>query len=366
MILNTLATQMKEKGIAANTGEVRNELASQIQAGKIQLSFDQIDAISDAVAKIMGGTATNTVVTPDTPEPLVPISHPTSTSRDEASATSLPPGNWPFPLSAIFDNDDDRDFSYDRLMIGNKDLIASLPPMIDHTPTMSPVKNQGRLGSCVGFAVSAMKEWQENQEYKKEVKEGSAYRREKEHYDLSEQWIYYSCKKIDPWPNIEGTSIRYAMKVLNKIGVPTEDAWPYNDTVIGEPKRWSHLIARWGTIGSYYRIASLNAMKDALAKQGPVVIGMLCFAGIFGVGRDGVVPNPSSTERILGGHAVCAVGYDDDRKLVKFKNSWGTGWGRKGYGYISYDYVNKYVIDSWVAMDHDVTTEMLKGAVSLI
>ena len=37
-----------------------------------------------------------------------------------------------------------------------------------------------------------------------------------------------------------------------------------------------------------------------------------------------------------GGHAVAIVGYDDNGFI--FKNSWGTGWGDKGYGWVSFDY----------------------------
>jgi hypothetical protein len=58
----------------------------------------------------------------------------------------------------------------------------------------------------------------------KERKEGSKYKRKQSEYDLSESWIYWNCKKIDQWPDSEGTSIRAAMKVLNKLGVPSEKA----------------------------------------------------------------------------------------------------------------------------------------------
>jgi len=230
---------------------------------------------------------------------------------------------------------------------------------------MSPVKNQGGLGSCVGFAVAAMKEWQEQQEHMREVEEGKKNHRDEKYYDLSEQWIYYMCKKIDPWPNQEGTSIRVAMKVLQKIGVPTEKAWPYDDVIRGEPKSWAHMVARWSLIGSYYRVRSLNELKKALL-EGPVVIGIPCFKEIFYVRRNGVIPYPKNPNMIYGGHAICAVGFDDKRKIIKFKNSWGRGWGKKGYGYLPYKYIRDFLWDAWAAKDLSVTNEMLKGTRKLI
>jgi C1A family cysteine protease len=58
--------------------------------------------------------------------------------------------------------------------------------------------------------------------------------------------------------------------------------------------------------------------------------------------------SPSPGEQAMGATAICIVGYDDDKKLIKFKNSWGTKWGDKGYGYLSYNYVDKFLTDAWI------------------
>jgi len=270
-----------------------------------------------------------------------------------------------FPLNYRRDPEDARDFKIKLIKPQLLDESAKLgaPNKVDHTLDMSPVKDQGQLGSCVGFAVSAMKECQEKKEHEEELAKGK--RGRKKVYDYSEAWVYWNSKKIDPWPNEEGTSIRYALKVLQKIGVPTEKGWPYKDVGdIGEPERWAKMVARWALIESYYRIGNLIDLKLALV-NGPVPIGVPCFYEIFFVGSDGIVPYPASPDDVYGGHAVCVVGYDNDAQRIKFKNSWGKNWGENGYGYLSYKYINDFLWDAWAAKDLSVTREMLKGMRSL-
>ena len=273
-----------------------------------------------------------------------------------------------FILNYKRDPEDTRDFKLETLKPQLTEQALTLPDVVDHTPDMSPVKDQGQLGSCVGFAVSAMKECQERKEHLEEIAKGK--RGRPKIYDYSEAWVYWNAKQLDPWGiEDEGTSIRYAMKVLQKIGVPTEKGWPYKDvndvTAIGEPKRWATLVARWALIESYYRVDTLNGLKLALI-DGPVPIGVPCFYEIFFVDDSGIVPYPARPSEIYGGHAICAVGFDNNKQLIKFKNSWGRGWGENGYGYLPYRYVNDFLWDAWAAKDLAVTKDMLKGTRELV
>ena len=264
--------------------------------------------------------------------------------------------NWRLTLER--DTRDERDFAFSS----NESLLRSelSKNYIDWTKYMSPVKDQGRLGSCVGFATAAMKEFQENIEHIREVKGGKKYRRKEDHYDLSEAWIYWNCKKIDPWPNLEGTSIRCAMKVLHKIGVPNEAGWKYDDRFKGKPESWANLISKWNIIDSYWRINTVDELRLALL-DGPVVVGVACFEEIFKPNFEtGVVAYPKDPSKIYGGHAICIVGFSDSAKQFKFKNSWGKYWGKMGYGFLSYRYIQDFMWDAWVAKDLSVTKKILK------
>lgn len=246
--------------------------------------------------------------------------------------------------------------------VPTKDFITSAPLKVDYTPNLSTVKDQGNRPTCVGFAAAAMKEYQEKLEHLEEIKEGKKGDPNKV-YDYSEEWIYDNCKKIDGsngrW---EGTYIRAAMKVLKKIGVPTENAWPYqkkSGVDIGKPASWSEMIARWAVIGSYWRVDTLEEIKAALI-DGPVIIGGPVFIE-WASPVNGIIKYPSNPKQNYGGHAVVAVGYDDNRKLLKFKNSWSKFWGDRGYGYMSYRNIRDFRWSGWTARDITVTKGMLKG-----
>ena len=245
------------------------------------------------------------------------------------------------------------------------EAAESIPAKLDHTENMSPVKNQGQLGSCVAFAAVAIKEYQEKIEHEREVQAGKKDHRKGKIYDYSEQWVYWNCKKIDGYPG-EGTYLRTAMRVLQKIGVPTEKAWPYSESNvdIGEPKKWADLIARWAIIDSYWSISNSLELKIAL-NDSPVIIGVPVFDE-WAMPIGGVIDYPANPDNQLGGHAVCAVGYDDSTQLIKFKNSWSKYWGDRGYGYLPYKYIDDFMWSAWATKDVTVTRDMIKGVRELI
>jgi C1A family cysteine protease len=256
-------------------------------------------------------------------------------------------------MSKVFnykkDKPDARDYKF-KAVPNYEKLLATRPSIIDWTRVMSPVKDQGQLGSCVGFGVTAMKEYEEVAERIYAQKEYGPTTPELS--DLSESYLYWNAKGYDP-DKSEGTSIRYAMMVLQKKGIPTEKFWPYSDSKTGQALPGAEEAAAWARIGSYWRVETLEDILTALSRQ-PIPIGIECFAEIENVASNGIVPMPSSNSQSLGGHCICLVGYDDTKRLLKFKNSWGTSWGDNGYGYLSYDYF-PHIIDAWTCTDLMIT-----------
>jgi hypothetical protein len=182
-----------------------------------------------------------------------------------------------------------------------------------------------------------MKEYQELLDYKKLV-------------ELSPRFVYSESKKIDGLPGSEGTTIRASMRVLEKTGVCQEKFWPYSPHQKDQPKAGAKKNAQKFRIMTYARILSLNELRLSLTSIGPVVLGIEVFKGMINA-KAGLVPLPKAGETSLGGHAICAVGYDDEKKLVKFKNSWSAKWGQKGFGYLPYTYIEQYMRDAWSSVD---------------
>ena len=96
---------------------------------------------------------------------------------------------------------------------------------------------------------------------------------------------------------------------------------------------------------------SIHDMKSCLASGFPFIFGIMIYPSFENenVGKTGNVPLPGKDEKIIGGHALISAGYDDCRQVFICQNSWGTGFGDKGYLYIPYDYmVNQHLCtDLW-------------------
>ena len=231
---------------------------------------------------------------------------------------------------------------------------SQLPLSVDLRPKMSPVVDQGELGSCTANAIaSGLREYIElNYGHGQLV-------------NLSRLWLYWQERELeDSVGQDAGASIRDGMSVLQKLGCAPETDFPYDITRFTEtPSDQSDMDANAYKISAYHRVTSVKALKASLAQGMPVVLGISVHESFESaeVARTGIVPMPGRGDKALGGHAVLAVGYTHSvlgvsgmqvkgMGYVICRNSWGTSWGDKGYFYLPEAYFTKYVSDMWSGM----------------
>jgi C1A family cysteine protease len=207
----------------------------------------------------------------------------------------------------------------------------TLPKKVDLRKEMSPIVDQGSLGSCTANAIASG------------LREYLLIKGQQGWSPLSRLFLYWHERQLEGHIDEDsGAYIRDGMKVLQKVGVCPEQDYPYDISHFRDhPSQQAEKDAARFQINDYSRIPDLYALKAALAEGLPVVIGVLIYESFESpeVARTGKVPYPKkSKERVLGGHALLAVGYTDKGSsgTVIVRNSWGADWGDEGYCYMPY------------------------------
>lgn len=185
---------------------------------------------------------------------------------------------------------------------------------------VSPIKNQGRCGSCVAFAAMATFEANYN----------IANHNPALNFDGSEQDLFGRIGSCDfgSWPSS-------AASTLKSRGAADEACFPYVSGRLGEDQErgtCSDSAARSIKITSSSAVG-LSGVKAAL-QNGPVITSMQVYEDFMYYGG-GIYKHVSGS--IQGGHAVTIVGYNDSERYWIVKNSWGVDWGEQGFVRVSYD-----------------------------
>lgn len=234
-------------------------------------------------------------------------------------------------------------------------LKVNASQSVDLRQWCSPIEDQGSLGSCTANAGVGLVEFFERKAFGK-------------HLNASRLFLYKVTRNLLNWTGDTGAFLRDTMKAMVLFGVPPENSWPYLISDFEkEPTAFCYAFAQNYQAVEYYRLDPpgtsrqelLGRIKANLVAGLPSMFGFSVYSSISQAANDGKIPFPSSTERQEGGHAVVAVGYDDKLKIKNqnsgdtstgaflVRNSWGTGWGDNGYGWLAYDYVSKELAVDW-------------------
>jgi C1A family cysteine protease len=255
-----------------------------------------------------------------------------------------------------------------QLKIAEAEEVVKAPSAtpVDLRGYCSPIEDQGSLGSCTAQAAVGLLEYFE--------------RRAKGIWiDASRLFVYKTTRNLLGWVGDTGAYVRTTMGALVLFGAPPEKYWPYTTrkqpgparekTFDDEPQAFDYSLARNYQAVSYFRydtpgksFATVLAQIKAWIKVGwPSMFGFSVYSSMGQAYSTGKIPLPASGDSFRGGHAVCAVGYNDSIKIKNTKpgspettgallirNSWGTAWGGMGgYLWMPYDYVLRGLTADW-------------------
>lgn len=227
------------------------------------------------------------------------------------------------------------DFRNVQYKLNNNNRIV--PEVVDLRAVMPPIYDQGNLGSCtLNATVAAIA--------------CDIVRQQQGAFMGSRLFGYYNARaREDCIDSDSGCTIPDAIKAIRQLGICAELTWPYDESqVTVRPSTGAYTEALQVKIDKTESLSqSLNMMQGCLMDGYPIVCGISIFSSFPMDTKDGIVSMPTVNDSLAGGHAILLVGYDNKTDRFIFRNSWGTGWGDSGYGYLPYD----YILNSGLAAD---------------
>lgn len=241
----------------------------------------------------------------------------------------------------ILSPDDTRDYIYEKILYASASIVnyndyidtlmKELPKEKIYEENIK-VRDQMVDGPCVAFSCAAIKDNQEYREWSNVINNFN------EHFNPLFLYNLRSTK------NSNGMIIREALDLLLNIGMALERDYPFNINDINKsvPKKVLKSAKRY-TISGYSRITTYIGLQKAIYKNGPCIIGVPVYNYSKTFWKKG-----SPNERLLGYHAVCVIGYNEDGFILQ--NSWGSSWGDNGRTLLPYSDWN-CVLEAWTTID---------------
>ena len=200
------------------------------------------------------------------------------------------------------------------------------------------VGDQGNTGACVGWGTAeGVLRWHF-------VKAGRLARNE----PLSPRYLWMSSKETDAYSarptsfiESDGTWLTAALGIALKFGVVTDKVLPFKlgggaQMYTGSANAF-YAVAAQRRIASYFNLGrDLAAWRHWLATQGPVLTRLNVDQAFMQASDSQGKLDHYDAAQTQGGHCVALVGYANGRFIVR--NSWGTGWGDRGFAHAADSY----------------------------
>jgi len=203
----------------------------------------------------------------------------------------------------------------------------TLSVRIDLRETWGAARDQGARSACLACAAS----------------DAHAHAHERRR-PLSAEFLFYHAGQLMPGKDATaGLTFSAVDTALKAHGQPDEEEWPYSLT---PPSPWNPpaVTTRW--YGSLHTAAfDVATIVRTIESRQPVVLGVKLSAGFYSVTTAPFVIPAAGPG--FGGHAVLGVGIADCApvgELILIRNSWGSGWGEDGYGWLPTAYLHDKLI----------------------
>jgi papain like protease len=224
------------------------------------------------------------------------------------------------------------------------DAAPAIPASKDLRTEWWKVADQGTTGSCVGWATAdSVLRWH----FVKANRLPSTQL-------LSPRFVWMASKETDQFITrptgfieTEGTSLKAALDVARKFGVVRDTVLPFASGKLypGQANSF-YAVAAQRKISAYFNLGTnLSNWRTWLATNGPILTRLDVDDSWYAATENGGNLDDYKRETRRGGHAVALVGYTSDRFIVR--NSWGTDWADRGFGYASLAYAQEAFTEAY-------------------
>ena len=208
--------------------------------------------------------------------------------------------------------------------------------------------NQGQQGSCVAWSCAYASQT---------ILTSAATGNDPNQIAFSPSYLYNQIRLEE----CQGSYLQRAMETMRQNGGVPLSQYPYNDQDCARmPTSSDVALGQQNTIHGFTRLTSgdninmisVRAIKEHLAKDAPVAIGMMVGQSFMHdmMGQELWEPSGMDESQMgMGGHAMSVIGYDDRKFGGAFQimNSWGPDWGKNGVAWIRYGDFQQYVKEAY-------------------